>query len=131
MRRWIALLLCIASLSVVSITAYAHSGRTDSSGGHWNRSTGEYHYHHGYSAHDHYDMDGDGKIDCPYDFKDKTNSKTKTETKTKNEATTEAANEVRKESVVRSVVSELADFFLESVIFPGLMILLVIFALCR
>jgi hypothetical protein len=33
--------------------SYAHSGRTDSSGGHYDRSTGEYHYHHGHSAHQH------------------------------------------------------------------------------
>ena len=33
--------------------ASAHSGGTDSKGGHYNRSTGEYHYHHGYSAHQH------------------------------------------------------------------------------
>lgn len=25
--------------------AFAHSGRTDANGGHWNRSPGEYHYH--------------------------------------------------------------------------------------
>lgn len=33
--------------------SFAHSGRTDSNGGHYDRSTGEYHYHHGYSAHQH------------------------------------------------------------------------------
>lgn len=48
------------------VPAFAHPGRTDSSGGHYNRSTGEYHYHHGYSAHDH--VDGV----CPYDNDDKT-----------------------------------------------------------
>jgi hypothetical protein len=58
---------------LLTIVAYAHPGRTDSSGGHYNNSTGDYHYHHGYSAHDHYDMDGDGVLDCPYDFDDKTN----------------------------------------------------------
>ena len=26
-------------------TVYAHSGRTDANGGHYNRQTGEYHYH--------------------------------------------------------------------------------------
>lgn len=56
-----------------STVAYAHSGKTDSSGGHYDHSSGEYHYHHGYSAHSHYDMDGDGDIDCPYNFEDKTN----------------------------------------------------------
>ena len=59
---------------LIPITASAHPGRTDANGGHWDNSTGEYHYHHGYSAHDHYDMNGDGVIDCPYDFVDRTGS---------------------------------------------------------
>lgn len=46
----------------------AHPGRTDENGGHYNRSTGEYHYHHGYPEHQH----TDGV--CPYDFVDKTGS---------------------------------------------------------
>lgn len=49
-----------------AFSALAHSGRTDSSGGHYDRSTGEYHYHHGYPAHDHI-----GGV-CPYDYDDKT-----------------------------------------------------------
>lgn len=62
--------VCVAACLVIlmATTIRSHSGRTDSSGGHWDSSTGEYHYHHGYTAHDHYDMDGDGDIDCPYDF---------------------------------------------------------------
>lgn len=44
---------------------FAHSGRTDSSGGHYNHSTGEYHYHHGYPAHQH-----TGGA-CPYEQKEK------------------------------------------------------------
>ena len=43
---------------------FAHSGGTDASGGH-NSPTG-YHYHHGYSAHQH--TDGI----CPYEFNDAT-----------------------------------------------------------
>ena len=66
----VVVLLCVM---LFPITVTAHSGKTDSSGGHRDSSTGEYHYHHGYSAHKHYDMDGDGIIDCPYDFDDKTN----------------------------------------------------------
>lgn len=62
--------LIIAAALIGSVSA--HPGRTDSNGGHTDHSTGEYHYHHGYSAHDHYDMDGDGVIDCPYDFDDQT-----------------------------------------------------------
>ena len=66
-----ALIACLILPTVVLVTS-AHSGRTDSRGGHTNHSTGEYHYHHGYSAHDHYDIDGDGRKDCPYDFHDNT-----------------------------------------------------------
>ena len=32
---------------------FGHSGRTDSQGGHYNRRTGEYHFHHGMHAHQH------------------------------------------------------------------------------
>lgn len=73
MKR-IALLICFAVclFSLIVAPVFAHPGKTDSKGGHTNHSTGEYHYHHGYSAHDHYDMDGDGTVDCPYDFDDKT-----------------------------------------------------------
>lgn len=69
MKRSILLLLCIFFLV---IPVKAHPGKTDDSGGHWDYSTGDYHYHHGYPPHDHYDMDGDGDIDCPYDFDDQT-----------------------------------------------------------
>ena len=69
-KRLLAFLL--AFLLLLSPTVLAHSGKTDANGGHYDRSTGEYHYHHGYPAHQHYDMDGDGVADCPYDLDDKT-----------------------------------------------------------
>ena len=47
------------------IVAFAHGGRTDSAGGHTDSDTGEYHYHHGYSAHQH------PNGECPYDFDDR------------------------------------------------------------
>ena len=69
----------IAFISLILLTIFsfclpvhAHGGRTDGSGGHTDHSTGEYHYHHGYPAHDHYDIDGDGTVDCPFDFIDRT-----------------------------------------------------------
>lgn len=49
MKRLNLILCCIV---IITTFAYAHSGRTDSKGGHYNRSTGEYHYHHGKPAHD-------------------------------------------------------------------------------
>ena len=73
MKKKVLILEVLAITALMVLVVNAHPGRTDSAGGHTDHSTGEYHYHHGYSAHSHYDMDGDGKVDCPYDFKDKTN----------------------------------------------------------
>ena len=38
------LLLLLLSLTFIGLT-YAHSGNTDSKGGHWNHSSDTYHYH--------------------------------------------------------------------------------------
>ena len=68
MRRIVILLFnFILTMSFLSTVAYAHPGRTDGNGGHFDRDSGEYHYHHGYPAHSH--TNGE----CPYDFDDKTN----------------------------------------------------------
>ena len=53
--------LWLALIILCSIGVLFHSGRTDEDGGHTDSSTGEYHYHHGYPAHQH----PDGK--CPYE----------------------------------------------------------------
>lgn len=58
-------LVLVLSLALSSF-AFAHPGGTNGDGGHMDRSTGKYHYHHGYPAHDH-----ENGV-CPYDFKDKT-----------------------------------------------------------
>ena len=60
-------LLVFLTVIALALPVQAHSGRTDSSGGHYDRSTGKYHYHHGYSAHQH-----TGGV-CPYESKNKTN----------------------------------------------------------
>lgn len=73
---------------------YAHSGRTDSSGGHYNSSTGEYHYHHGYSAHQH--IDGI----CPYYNKiddDNTTNKNETASNNSSDSLNEVIEEMKKE----------------------------------
>lgn len=54
----------VCAFMVLACPAFAHSGRTDSKGGHYDRSTGEYHYHHGYKAHQH-----ENGV-CPYDYND-------------------------------------------------------------
>lgn len=53
-------ILLVLLLSLFSAAAQAHSGRTDSRGGHHDRKNGGYHYHHGMPAHDH-----PGGV-CPY-----------------------------------------------------------------
>ena len=40
---WLLLILVVSSF----FSAYAHPGRTDANGGHWNRQTGTYHFHTG------------------------------------------------------------------------------------
>ena len=46
MKRSLALLLFLCVLlSALTLSVFAHPGRTDANGGHWNHSTGEYHYH--------------------------------------------------------------------------------------
>lgn len=61
-------LFCIALVMLSAVVAFAHSGGTDYKGGHYVNGASEYHYHHGYPAHDH----PNGQ--CPYDFKDKSSS---------------------------------------------------------
>ena len=54
MKKFLSLVITILFIfSLCSFVVFAHSGRTDSNGGHFDSSTGEYHYHHGYPAHQH------------------------------------------------------------------------------
>lgn len=68
MKKQFSFLFLILVCLCFCVNAFAHSGNTDSSGGHYDRSTGQYHYHHGYPAHQH-----TGGT-CPYNFVDKTGS---------------------------------------------------------
>lgn len=66
-KRFVCVMLSLLLLCFLVTIAFAHSGKTDGNGGHYDRSTGEYHYHHGYPAHQH------DSGECPYDYKDETN----------------------------------------------------------
>lgn len=74
MKRVVCAVLA-ALLLLLPLTALAHNGRTDSNGGHHDRSTGEYHYHHGYPAHQH-----ENGV-CPYGGYEKPNSSSRNTSK--------------------------------------------------
>lgn len=61
-KKCIAALVCtLLCCLLLPLTVFAHPGRTDSQGGHYDHQNGGYHYHHGYPAHDH-----PGGV-CPYE----------------------------------------------------------------
>lgn len=65
MKKALVIVMSLLLLSIFTLPSYAHSGRTDSSGGHRNSVTGNYHYHcGGHPEHEH--IFGV----CPYDIKD-------------------------------------------------------------
>lgn len=120
MKKTTAFILTI--LYLIS-SASAHPGRTDSNGGHHVSGTSEYHYHHGYSAHQH----PNGV--CPYDFDDKTgqnsgsNSGVSTAT-TKGSATSTESSKDLKEKSKKSVWDYILIGFLIVVFgFPVLVLL--------
>lgn len=71
-KIFISLFVIMYIIFAASGFASAHAGKTDKYGGHYDNETGEYHYHHGYEAHEH--INGV----CPYDFDDQTNYRTGT-----------------------------------------------------
>lgn len=75
MKKFFAL-VCFGIIAFsLAVIGFAHPGGTDGSGGHYNRSTGDYHYHHGYPEHQH------PNGECPYNFKDNTEHKDNTNNK--------------------------------------------------
>lgn len=67
-KIWNFVLIFFLLTFVLALNCSAHSGRTDSKGGHYNRSTGKYHYHHGYPEHQH----PNGV--CPYSYNNNSNN---------------------------------------------------------
>lgn len=68
--RVIGIVVLVVGL-IMPFAALAHSGGTDSQGGHHNRRTGEYHFHHGRGPHQH----PNGV--CPYDSSRTTKTKSR------------------------------------------------------
>ncbi|MBQ3202759.1 MAG: YHYH domain-containing protein [Clostridia bacterium] len=83
MKKHLVLILALLTLLwVCAIVVSAHPGGTDENGGHYDYSTGEYHYHHGYSAHDH--IDGE----CVFEDSDSSNTSSRTKSKKDNKDST-------------------------------------------
>lgn len=100
MKKLIAIILFACLL--FPTTVFAHSGRTDSQGGHYDRSTGEYHFHHGYSAHQH----PNGV--CPYDFHDATEHKNSS-TSNSSSSNKESYNIIKEENKISEDKSQKED----------------------
>ena len=52
-NAFIAYAALTVMLIKLCVQVSVHPGNTDSNGGHYNRATGTYHYHHGRPAHQH------------------------------------------------------------------------------
>ena len=103
----------ITVIVIVSFSQFvaAHPGNTDDSGGHYNHSTGTYHYHHGYPEHLH-------KFgECPYGYAvDKTlyqsvyhhNTEAEKEEREQKEANFKSFEEER-DSIKNSIQTEHAE----------------------
>lgn len=114
----------------------AHPGNTDSKGGHYNRSTGDYHYHHGYPEHEH----NNGV--CPYEIDDTSEKETyyigriekdDTEPSTTEEETTEEVSQHTESNYLKrayNFVKENIYHDIDIVIF-ALLFYAVIFILCN
>lgn len=104
------IMLCIVLIMFLSFTAYAHPGRTDEDGGHYNRSDGTYHYHHGYPEHQH--INGE----CPYNFNDITNHNSVGISTTRSSASASTVIEIEKESNGDGILKLLGFMFFGGVL---------------
>lgn len=92
MKRIVSIFLLTVA---TCLSIYSHPGRTDSDGGHNDNSTGGYHYHHGYPAHQH----KNGV--CPYDYDDNTNDNSNKTSVAKN--TNDKSKEISLITVIEGV----------------------------
>ncbi|WP_312061062.1 YHYH domain-containing protein [Anaerotignum sp.] len=101
MKKISIMALSIIMCFTLSFTAFAHSGRTDSSGGHKDNKNvsglGPYHYHHGYGAHLH----PNGV--CPYAAEPSTNTTTVKSTKKKDTTSQTNINAYINDALIPSV----------------------------
>lgn len=90
MKKALILMLSLLFLFCFSISVVAHPGSLDSNGGHYNRKTGEYHYHDGKNV----DSDSDSGID--WDKVDESIEKEKNQYKNSSASSPQKANQKHK-----------------------------------
>ncbi len=111
MKKITRILTVLLACMLISSTAFAHSGRTDSAGGHHDYKNvsglGSYHYHHGYSAHLH----PNGV--CPYSSAAQTSSSS---AKSSSSASTTSAPKAQVEKTLPTdIKAYIGEYFIPSV----------------
>lgn len=99
-KRWLSASMALVLLLMVSSTAFAHPGRTDSKGGHycrtncakWGLEDGQYHYHNGGSS------SGTGKSSSSDHGKSNDNSGSKSKSSSSTKKSTASSAPTYKES---------------------------------
>lgn len=107
MKKKFPILFCIFLVTI----SFAHSGKTDSKGGHYDRSTGEYHYHHGYPAHK---VCG---VNCSYNNVDKTNHSSTSSISSKTTSTSSISNTDKSFSLFEKILISLGISYFISPLF--------------
>jgi len=106
-KRYILILIVPILICLTVLQTSAHQGRTDGKGGHTNSATGDYHYHHGYPAHNH-----PGGI-CPYEYDDKTNHNSGSNTNSSNSSAVGDSNSANLSNKNNAVyIEEVASWIL-------------------
>ena len=100
-KKVITIILMICLIIVISGESFAHSGRTDSNGGHKDNQNksglGSYHYHcGGYPAHLH----NNGR--CPYSSNSKSTTSTSSKSSSSKSVTTSSSIEDISESIIKT-----------------------------
>lgn len=121
-KKRVLLIISIIILISLPLVAYAHPGSLDSNGGHYNRRTGEYHYHEGLHTSD------DNSSDNTYEYTYTTNYTTtkRTEHTTENSITTTNSSDKNsnKDTDTKPVIKKLTIFYVVSSLFVIVALLL-------
>lgn len=104
MKKILCILISIITILSLTVLCFAHSGRTDANGGHFDHSTGEYHYHDGNSNHG--IIEKNDETDSNYFYSNNQYTKEKTTHSYEEDNNTDNSDEEKESSF------DLFDFFI-------------------